>query len=243
MDKLPGTPYVLAQFRYRKPAGTSLYTESQYSTTVADFARCVEPCATLGFVNSPTRFFAASWNGRQHIAPNAIHAIHSEYQLRFELLSRVLPSRFQENLRKVRAGLPLLFTSTYPLALNHGDLSGMNILVDPNTGHITGVIDWAEATICPFGISLWGLENFLGSMNAQGWHYHLHHQALRDLFWQIFEDSVGGLSRDDKGVIEIARMAGLFLQYSFNWGSVSQEPVREGTTSFVYLDAFCATGN
>ena len=59
------------------------------------------------------------------------------------------------------------------MALNHGDLSEMNILVDPDTGHITGIIDWVKAKVCPFGIPLWGLENILGNMNARGWHCHL----------------------------------------------------------------------
>lgn len=177
------------------------------------------------------------------MAPKDTRAIWREYQLRFERLSRVLPSRFRENLDKVRAGLPSLFASTYPLALNHGDLSEMNILVDPSTGHITGVIDWAEAKICPFGISLWGLENVLGSMNQQGWHFHPHHLELRNLFWQTFEATVGRVSDDNKQTIEIARMAGLFLRYGFAWADGGQEPVDEGTISFMYLDAFCATVN
>lgn len=51
------------------------------------------------------------------------------------------------------------------MVLNHGDLSELNVLVDPLTGRLTSVINWAKAKICPFGISLWGLENILGSMN------------------------------------------------------------------------------
>ena len=39
MEKLPGTPYVSAQSRYCKPAGTSLQKElQQHSKTVVDFA-------------------------------------------------------------------------------------------------------------------------------------------------------------------------------------------------------------
>jgi hypothetical protein len=74
----------------------------------------------------------------------------------------------------------------------------MNILVDPNTGHITGVVDWAEAGILPFGISLWGFENALGYMDSQGRHYYSYHCALMDLFWQTFERAVGGVSNADK---------------------------------------------
>ena len=43
----------------------------------------------------------------------------------------------------------------------------MNVLVEPCAGHITGISDSAEAKICLFGISLWGLENILGTMNSR----------------------------------------------------------------------------
>lgn len=176
------------------------------------------------------------------MAPDAADKIRAEYQSRFERLSQVLPLRHQQNLNKVRAGLPSLFASSYPIVLNHGDLSEINVLVDPLTGRITGVIDWAEAKICPLGISLWGLENVLGSMNSQGWCYHPHHCSLRAQFWRTFEEAVGGVSEDDRRAIQIARMAGLFLQYGFTWEYGGREPAKEGTASFMYLDAFCATG-
>lgn len=47
----------------------------------------------------------------------------------------------------------------------------MNILVDPNIGHITCVVDWADATIEPFGMALWGLESVLGCSGPNGWSY------------------------------------------------------------------------
>jgi hypothetical protein len=99
------------------------------------------------------------------MSSDATKAMHCDYQSRIELLSRRLPRHFQKNLLMVRQWLSLLFEKPCPLTLNHGDLSGLNVFVDLGTGHITGIIDWAEATICPFGISLWGLEKFLGFMN------------------------------------------------------------------------------
>jgi len=188
-----------------------------------------------------TRFFAASWKGRQCVAQEDVQAIQSEYQSKLGRLSQTLPSRFREKLDRVCAELPLLFMPTYPLALNHGDLCEMNILVNSDTGHITGAIDWAEAQISPFGISLWGLENVLGSMNHLGWHYHPQHHSLRELFWKTFEVEVGGISEHDKKAIQIARMAGLFLHYGFDWVDGSYRPTEEGTSSFKYLNAFCAS--
>ncbi|RSM04415.1 hypothetical protein CDV31_010050 [Fusarium ambrosium] len=222
MEKVSGIPYVKV-----KPVDPSSDTGPQHYTTVTDLAK----------------FFATSWNGRQHIDPDAIEAIRRDYQARIELLSRYLPDRFQKNLRMVREGLSLLFDKLYPFTLNHGDLSGLNVFVDPDTGHITGILDWPEATICPFGISLWGLENFLGFMDGRGWHYYPNCDNLRSVFWQTFELATGTLSHDEKHRIQIARMAGLCLRYGFTWANGSQERVEEGTIAFRYLDAFCATGD
>jgi hypothetical protein len=47
MEMLPGVPYVSAQSRYRKPAGTSLEVGSQHSNTVADYAMYVQPVCML----------------------------------------------------------------------------------------------------------------------------------------------------------------------------------------------------
>lgn len=179
---------------------------------------------------------------RERIAnPDTPNALYHEYRTRLETLSNSLPVRFQENLRVVRDGLSLLFTSSYPWTLNDGDFSGMNVFVDPSTSHITGIIDWPEATVGPFGLSLWGVENFLSIMNATGWHYYCNSQALRARFWQTFEGNVGELVPDEMHGIRIARMLGLFLRWGFDWGRGGQEVVKEDDTSFWYLDAFCAT--
>lgn len=143
----------------------------------------------------------------------------------------------------VREGLTLLFEKSYLLSFNHGDLSGLNVFVDPSTGNITGTIDWAEATICPFEIFLWGLENFLAFMDGQGWHYYANCDMLRSLFWQTFEFTVGGLSLDEKRLSRSRERLGLFLRYGFAWANGGQESVKRGSMSFRYLDAFCTTGN
>ncbi|KAF4943268.1 hypothetical protein FGADI_13522 [Fusarium gaditjirri] len=65
-----------------------------------------------------------------------------------------------------------------------------------------------------------------------------HQQNLK----RTFEEAVGGVSEDDRQAIQIARIAGLFLQYGFTWEDGGREPVKEGTVSFMYLDVFCGTG-
>ena len=196
------------------------------------------------------RFFAASWKHSQKKPLNVVEAIHHDYQQKFDILSRALPFRFADrpwlwhvlHTRNVRAELSLIFKSTYPLVLSHDDLCEMNIFVNPNTGHITGIIDWSEARILPFGISLWGFENILGYMDSQGWHYYNNHRKLENLFWQTFEEIVGGVSEADRQVIRVARMAGFFLRYGFVWeDGVREIPAKEPDSVLRYLDAFCAT--
>jgi len=41
-----------------------------------------------------------------------------------------------------------------PWVLIHQDFSGINIFVNPDSGYITGVVNWADATIEPFGMAL-----------------------------------------------------------------------------------------
>lgn len=84
----------------------------------------------------------------------------------------------------------------------------MNILLDPDAGHISGVIDWAEAKILPFGIILWGFQNILGYMDSKGWHYYRNHHNLETLFWQTFDDIVGGVPETDRHAIHATRTAG-----------------------------------
>ena len=43
----------------------------------------------------------------------------------------------------------------------------MNILVDPASGNMTGVVDWARVSFLPFGFSLYVLEHALGGMSAK----------------------------------------------------------------------------
>ncbi|TLD05585.1 uncharacterized protein PgNI_09109 [Pyricularia grisea] len=98
----------------------------------------------------------------------------------------------------------------------------MNILVDPTTGNVTGIFNWAEAAILPFGFSLWGMGNIMGYMDFKGWQasnvsdVHLHS------LWS-------------------SRMVGFFCRYGF----IMEGNVMKGVvdlsdfSSMAYLDAFC----
>lgn len=92
-----------------------------------------------------------------------------------------LPDRYQPWVRKLRSALPALLEQGYPIVPTHGDFNEMNILVDPVTGVITGKVDWSEASMLPFGFSLYALDNCLGSMGANGWRWKDRADELRCL--------------------------------------------------------------
>ncbi|KAL8354431.1 hypothetical protein RB601_004025 [Gaeumannomyces tritici] len=142
--------------------------------------------------------------------------------------------------QKVRDSFTRLFS--LPWVITHVDLNETNILVD-DTGAITAIIDWADAEMLPFGMSLWGLENILGYMDGTGWHYHGNAQELRDEFWRVFKASVGGVGEEAMAAIRIARMVGLFMRYCFALhGSGDRTVLDANAATLRYADAFCTRG-
>jgi hypothetical protein len=141
---------------------------------------------------------------------------------------------------RVRENLSALFSGEYPLVLTHGDLSERNILANPETGEITGVIDWAEAGIRPFGFALYALDSMLGCLTPDGWVFYRSPEHLRSEFWNVFCQLVGGVSARERELIQLARLAGLFLRYG-----IPYKPGRKGVvgvggtknTSLRILDA------
>lgn len=128
-----------------------------------------------------------------------------------------------------------LFGSDFRWALCHGDINEMNLLVDEKTRHLTGVVDWAEASAQPFGLSLWGLETLLGYSDRDGWHYYSSSNALEGTFWTAFEDETNdisednGISEDDKKIIDISRRVGMLLRYGFIWINGVETMITEQT--------------
>lgn len=126
--------------------------------------------------------------------------------------SGIPTARFEPALDEVREHLPTLVSGDFPLALTHSDLTELNILVDGDSGSITGVIDWTDAAVQPFGLTLYALEKFISSMGPHGWVYFDNAGALRDEFRRAFAENAG-VSTLQMESIRIARMAGYFLRY------------------------------
>lgn len=170
-----------------------------------------------------TRFFAQSWKSSSRPDRDTISTISQDCQASFNHLASNLPSRFQKTIIQVQESLPALFSGEYPLVITHGDLSEMNILANPSTGEITGIVDWAEAGILPFGFALYALDNILGYSTLTGYVFNSTAKPLRDEFWRMFSELVGGVSPSNMQLIQLARLAGLFLRYG-----IPYRPGRKG---------------
>jgi hypothetical protein len=117
----------------------------------------------------------------------------------------------------------------------------MNIHVDEETGRITGIVDWADALIAPFGTSIGGLETILGVQTSSSWYFHPRHAYLRSQFWKTFYEVTGYLSDNDRQAIEIGRLFGLFRTHGFDRRPEKDNavPLEEGDQEFKCLEAFC----
>lgn len=94
---------------------------------------------------------------------------------------------------------------------------------------LIGIVDWADAMIAPFGVSLASMEVVLGIQTRTNWHFHPNHNSLRELFWKTFYQVTGHISKDDRRSIEVARLFGLFREYG----------LEEKEHAIAYLSALC----
>lgn len=166
-------------------------------------------------------------------------ALSREYLEKLRTPRDGLPTRFRQSLDYVQSHLPRLFADDWPQVPNHVELLEDNIHVDPETGRITGVCDWPEAEIGPFGMSLGGLETMLGINRVnKGFCYHTKQQYLRKLFHQSLEQAMGmGLAPDDsRERMRVATLVGLFLTKGFEYAEDgAKAPAGEGSSDLADL--------
>ncbi|KAF9484757.1 hypothetical protein BDN70DRAFT_872000 [Pholiota conissans] len=186
------------------------------------------------------RFFASAWHNTPKGTPTPSRTVlFNDYLSQLTQLSAAFPARFRPTLDHLISRLPSLFAEDWPMVPNHKDLLENNIHVDPNTGRLTGICDWKDADVSPFGISLAGLETMLGTNRVkEAWCYHDNHQALREVFWDAFYEAVGsGMNKPDER-IEVARLVGLFLGNGWKYNDEGEKvPAWEGSYDLAYLDA------
>lgn len=159
-------------------------------------------------------FFALSWKAPQEVDSGYRENLRRSYTKELRLLLDSLPRRFQQFIQKCLASLEAILS--LPMVLLHRDFGTCNIIVDETSCHLTGVIDWAEAEICPFGQNLHSLQALTGTLHLRnGWGRYENYEALQDTFWRTFRDEVGDLSAETMGAIKKARIMGLLLSRGF----------------------------
>ncbi|EIN12676.1 hypothetical protein PUNSTDRAFT_130929 [Punctularia strigosozonata HHB-11173 SS5] len=163
----------------------------------------------------------------------------NEYSSKLSLLRQGLPVRFHPTLDYLITMLPRLLAKDWPLVPNHTDLLENNIHVSTQTGRLTGICDWKDTVISPFGMSLGGLEAMLGIRTVEeSWRYHPNQQELRDLFWETFYQAMGEVTNEQRELIEVARLLGLFLENGLHWTEDGFEAITdESDHDFRYLEA------
>ena len=163
----------------------------------------------------------------------------------FEKELRILlgahPARLHTTIQRCIDSMDAVFS--LPMVLLHKDFGTCNIMVDETTCELVGVIDWAEATICPFGSNLHSLQTLTGELNLRrGWMRYDDYHDLHGFFWETFEDEVGGVEESFMEAIRMARIVGLLLSKGFT-SRLEAEPSpigndERGRYNMLSLDGF-----
>lgn len=167
-------------------------------------------------------FLALSWKAPQPVSSEYRRSLGETYNRDLKLLHAALPSRFQPFIQACIDSMDDILS--LPMVLLHRDLGSCNIIVDEATCHLVGVIDWAEAEVCPFGLNLHSLQSLTGKLHLRnGWTHYEDYNTLQDVFWERFKQEVGSLSDDQFRTIRLARVLGLLLSSGFT-SRLANEP-------------------
>ena len=158
--------------------------------------------------------------------------VGSSIRWRLDLMARSVPGRLQRFVTGLVTELPAI--EALPWALSHGDFLPSNILVSPDEGAISGLLDWAEAEYLPFGVGMYGLEELLGADNHGVFAYYEEAHTLRRLFWSVLLSEVPKLRNNPKllKTVKAAQTLGVLLwnAIAFDNGQLNRA-VEEGRDS------------
>ncbi|CAG8949407.1 hypothetical protein HYFRA_00005036 [Hymenoscyphus fraxineus] len=146
-------------------------------------------------VSSFAAFWIESYNTRTLSPPPGYKETKVASTLHHRLLSlhAHLPPRFLPLTTRLLQNFEEI--TSLPWVLTHGDLLPGNIMVEKNSGRLTGFVDWGESEYLPFGMGFYGLDEILllPSEGEKEVGFHPHSEGLRRLFWEVLER--GGLPR------------------------------------------------
>ncbi|CZS93575.1 uncharacterized protein RCO7_09517 [Rhynchosporium graminicola] len=172
-------------------------------------------------------FLSRSWH-RGAEKPMELGTVGRSIKTRLQSLCKDLPIRFRATARHILTNLHHI--EALPCVLTHGDIVPANIMVNPSTGALTGLVDWAEAEFLPFGICLYGLEELLGKITPGGFQYSAEAERLRNVFWTELRRNIPALQNIHVlQVVKLARDLGILLWHgiAFDDGAIDRV-VQEG---------------
>ncbi|KAG4436185.1 hypothetical protein IFR05_008345 [Cadophora sp. M221] len=167
-------------------------------------------------------FLSKSWC-RRTVEHMPLGRVGRSIRARLQSLCADLPVRFQGKARHVLANLRHI--EALPWVLTHGDVVAANIIVDPSSGALTGLVDWTEAELLPFGVCLYGLEELLGEITPAGFRYFSDTERLRYLFWAELKRNIPALARSHVlEAVKLARDLGVLLWHgiAFDDGAIDR---------------------
>lgn len=138
-------------------------------------------------------FFALAWKTPQTVDKAYRDHIAQTFENELQILLLALPDRFHPIIRATLRSLPSILA--LPMVLLHKDFGDCNIMVDEESCHLVGVIDWAEAEIGPFGTNLHSVQDLMSKLHLKnGWIRYEDYDDLVACFWETFDSEVGGLN-------------------------------------------------
>ncbi|KAI0478401.1 hypothetical protein GGR56DRAFT_320638 [Xylariaceae sp. FL0804] len=140
------------------------------------------------------RYFARTWLKPQPLSAEALKEDEATVRRKISILRDSGDYPYLDNiLSKIERVLPDVYAPGWPTVLNHGDFSEGNMLVDPETYAITGIIDWARSSVRPFGMDLSTLFANFAVFSFDGDNVTAYEVAPRheELFWAEFWDVTG----------------------------------------------------
>lgn len=173
-------------------------------------------------------FMSLSWQNRNNVADLPLGRVGKSLVGRLKSLSQDLPARFQP--KACHLLQRLYHIENLPWVLTHGDIIAANIIVDPASGKLRGLVDWAETERLPFGICFYGLEEILGEVGPRGFQYYSSASQLRAIFWAELGKFIPELKNDETlEAVKLAKDLGILLWYgiAFDNGNIDRV-VQEG---------------
>jgi hypothetical protein len=124
-----------------------------------------------------------------------------------------------------------------PTVLAHADLTSLNILIDPPTGKVTGILDWDSATYERLGYNLYFVEQLFGYMTLTGWVDYEDREKIEQDFYETFYQSLSSqgieVTETFRLAVEVSKAVGLLGYYSTRMKSGNTELFQKYLVAFL----------